>query len=89
MMRAMLRHPVQFTREHRLTRAQAPAFLDGELAAGECAQIEHHAQLCPPCARLMTSLRQTISALHSLGRVDPDPTSEVTEAILRRLREDA
>lgn len=88
MITAMLRHPLQFHRDHRLTRAHASAFLDGELDAEQRARVEQHTHLCPPCARLIASLRQTVAALGALRTEEPTTTDSVTDGILHRLRED-
>ncbi len=60
---AVLLHPLRFHRDHRFTRTQASAYLDGELGADDRGRVDSHTHLCPPCARFMAGLRRTVSAL--------------------------
>jgi anti-sigma factor RsiW len=83
MMRTVLRHPIQFHRDHRFARSEASAFLDGDLDQDGHRRVEEHAQACPPCARFLASLRRTVTALHTL-RDSETPT--VAEGVLERLR---
>lgn len=85
MMRAVPQHPIRFHRDHRFTRSEASAFLDGGLHQDERRRVEDHTHVCPPCARFMASLRRTVSALHDL-RGSETPT--VADGILMRLRND-
>ncbi len=39
--------------------AQISAYLDGELSAATCEQIEHHAQSCAQCERVIADFRAT------------------------------
>ncbi|GIV86661.1 MAG: anti-sigma factor [Chloroflexus sp.] len=41
-------------------------YLDGELSATECSELEEQLRRCPDCRQLLASLRQTISLLHHL-----------------------
>lgn len=88
MMRAMLRHPVQFMTDHRFTRAHASDFLDGDLDADGRTRVERHAHWCPKCAELINTLRRTMSALRELGTSRPD-TAGVADGVLARLRSEA
>ena len=38
-------------------------YLDGELDAGICSEIDSHLGDCPPCVAFMESLRRTVSLL--------------------------
>ncbi len=38
---------------------QISAYLDGDLPEATCAAIEHHADTCPKCARVIDDFRQT------------------------------
>ncbi len=87
MMRAALLHPVRFHRDHGFTRAQASAYLDGELGAHDRRHIESHAHVCPPCARFMAGLRHTVSALGKLRGTQTSDVS-VSDGVLARLREE-
>lgn len=83
MMLAALRHPFGFVRDHRFTRSQASAFLDGDLDADGRRRVERHTHACPPCARLIATLRRTVAALNALSATG-EPS--VTDGILARLR---
>ncbi len=89
MMRAMLRHPLQFMADHRFTLAHASEFLDGDLDAPQQSRVERHAHLCPKCAELLASLRGTVTALAGLrqARSRPD-TDDVAGGVIARLRAD-
>ncbi len=87
MMRAVLLHPVRFHRDHRFTRAQASAFLDGDLGPDDRGRIESHTHRCPPCARFVAGLRRTVSALATL-RGTETPGVSVTDSVLGRLRDE-
>ena len=87
MMRAALLHPLRFHRDHRFTRTQASAFLDGELGPDDRGRIESHKHLCPPCARFMAGLGRTVSALGRL-RGTETPRASVSDGVLGRLRDE-
>ena len=87
MMRAVLLHPVRFHRDHRFTRTQASAYLDGELGPDDRGRIESHTHMCPPCARFMAGLRRTVSALSNL-RGTETPRVSVSDGVLARLRDE-
>ena len=40
-------------------------YLDGELPADTCEQIEHHIADCPPCIEFVESLRKSVSIYRS------------------------
>jgi len=86
MMRAALQHPIRFHRDHRLTRSEANAFLDGDLDQDRRRRVQEHTRMCPACARFMASLRRTVSALHDLR---DSQSATVTDGILMRLRNEA
>lgn len=87
MIRAVLLHPLRFHRDHRFTRTQASAFLDGELGPDDRGCIESHTHMCPPCARFMAGLRRTVSALGQLRNTEA-PHVRVSDGVLARLREE-
>ena len=87
MMRAVLLHPVRFHRDHRFTRAQASAYLDGDLGPDDRGRIESHTHMCPPCARFMAGLRRTVSALGKLRGTETLRVS-VSDGVLARLRDE-
>ncbi len=84
MMRAMLLHPWRFGHDHRMTRALASNFLDGELDQDRSARVAAHAHVCPPCARFLASLRQTITGLRDLRETSEAPS--VRDGVIDRLR---
>ncbi len=87
MMRAALLHPLRFRRDHRFTRTQASAFLDGELGPDDRGRIESHTHICSPCARFMAGLRRTVLALGQLRNTEA-PNVRVSDGVLARLRDE-
>ncbi len=87
MMRAALLHPLRFHLDHRFTRTQASAYLDGELGPDDRGRIESHTHMCPPCARFMAGLRRTVSALGRLRNTEA-PQVGVSDGVLARLRDE-
>jgi len=49
------------------------AFLEGELAAAEKAEVAAHLAACPECARLLDLLKETTCALAGFPEVEPSP----------------
>lgn len=88
MMRAMLRHPLRFTTDHRFVCTHASAFLDEELDAAQRTRVERHRQVCPKCARLLATLSRTVAGLRGL-REERSPAGGVAEDVIARLRADA
>ncbi len=86
MMRPVLLHPLRFHRDHRFTRAQGSAYLDGDLGTDDRGRVESHMHMCPPCARFMAGLRRTVSALGKL-RGTETPGVSVSDGVLARLRD--
>lgn len=76
-----------FVHDHVWTRRHLDAYLDGDLDAASQARVERHAQLCPPCRRLIATLKATLAGLHGL-REQPPPGAhgDVAEAVIGRLR---
>jgi len=64
------------------------AYLDGGLAARPRTRMERHAGACPECRRLIATLRQMLSALHSLpppaGGADADALAASVRLRLNR-----
>lgn len=85
MMRAALRRPVSFITDHRFTRAHASDYLDDALDASGRERVDAHTHVCPACMRFLSTLRRTITALHTLATPEPT-TSSISEAVLTRLR---
>lgn len=57
-------------------------FLDGELPADLCREIERHAGGCPPCHDLVQTLRRTVGLCRALPE---RPLPEEARAALRTL----
>jgi anti-sigma factor RsiW len=62
------------------------AYLDGELPAPECREIERHCRGCEACAALTQSLRETIGLCQEAGRAPlPPAVRERARDSVRRL----
>lgn len=72
----------RFSYDHRFTQQRASQYLDGELSAGGRRRVERHAGVCPPCRRLLATLRRTLA---DLGRLSVKPHAGVAEGVLERL----
>lgn len=49
------------------TLARISAYLDGELEAGACQDVERHCLQCPACAAVVEGLRQTVGLCREAG----------------------
>ena len=49
------------------------AYLEGELAAAERAEVESHLAVCPGCAELAGLMRETLAATAAFPEVEPSP----------------
>ena len=85
-MKAMLRHPTRFMRDLRFTRAHASEYLDGELDDPARRRIDRHTGVCPPCRDFVESLRRLVEGLTGLRA---QPGGDVSESVIRRLRDEA
>jgi anti-sigma factor RsiW len=58
-------------------------FLDGELAAKDCRQLESHLKGCRPCIAYLESLKTSVEACrrYQVGRI-PAPSKRVKAALL-------
>ena len=66
--------------------ANISAFLDGELAASDCAAIEAHCVSCDRCAPMVEGLRRTLGLCRSAGAVPlPDAVRQRARESIRRL----
>ncbi len=63
-------------------------YLDGELDASACAEIEGHLHDCEPCVRFVQSLRATVAHVESLpgGRLPDAFRQACLEAYERHCR---
>jgi len=59
---------------------QLSAYIDGDLAAAECATIEEHARSCQRCATVIRDLRDTVGLCHKAAK------RPLPEAVKRRAR---
>ncbi|HPT28337.1 MAG TPA: zf-HC2 domain-containing protein [Bryobacteraceae bacterium] len=70
--------------------ARLSAYLDGELTAGDCADVEAHIADCPPCVEFLQGLRKSIEASHHFKTpAEPDPVDEQMRARLQKAWTDA
>jgi anti-sigma factor RsiW len=72
-------------------RAQACAFVDGELEPGRAALVGAHLEHCPACAALVETLAELQRVLPALAAPDPGPwfTQRVLRATVRAPRGEA
>lgn len=76
--------------ECKAMRSGISAYLDGELAAPECAAIEAHCAGCQSCASLVEGLRQTVGLCRGVAETPlPESVRERARARVRRLLDDA
>ena len=61
------------------------AYLDGDLPAPVCDEIERHCQECPDCAKFVASLRRTVGLCREIGQA-PLPAA-VRERARERVRQ--
>ena len=63
--------------------AMLSEYLDGELPAENCRQLERHLKGCRPCIAYLDSLKTTVEACrrYRVGRI-PTPSKEVKAALL-------
>jgi anti-sigma factor RsiW len=54
--------------------AALSAYLDGELPAADCEQLERHVQDCAPCVEFMNSLRKSVRLGKQYRPEEPAPT---------------
>ncbi|MEP6467600.1 MAG: zf-HC2 domain-containing protein [Parafilimonas sp.] len=70
--------------------ADIAAYLDGELAAAECAAIQAHCAECAGCASLVEDLRATLGLCRGLAEMPlPESVRERARERVRRLLDDA
>ena len=75
-----------FLRDHRWTRRHLSDYIDGDLDAHERDRVERHVGMCPQCRRLLETLKRTVAGLMGLRE---DPTGEVADSVIERLRAEA
>jgi len=79
-----------FMLDHHFTRRHLAEYLDGELEASARARLEHHADRCPSCRRMVQTLMRTLEGLRSLRARPPRSHSRgVSDSVILRLREEA
>lgn len=62
------------------------AYLDGDLDATQCHEIERHCAGCPKCAAVVGSLRQTVGLCRDAARAPlPDAVKARARESIRRL----
>lgn len=66
--------------------ASISAYLDGDLDAAGCANIEAHAVTCATCAPTIEGLRRTIGLCHDAGAVPlPEAVRQRARASIQQL----
>lgn len=67
-------------------RARISAYLDGEIGAARCAEIDRHCRACPQCASIVEGLRRTIGLCREAGKAPlPAPVRTRARQSVRRL----
>ena len=61
-------------------------YLDGELDADRCSQIEAHMAECACCREFVASMKASLDAVHRLDRVDA-PKDACREALARLMKQ--
>jgi anti-sigma factor RsiW len=62
------------------------AYLDGELDATACEDIERHCETCSACQELVDGLRETVGLCRNAGRMPlPDAVRQRARDSIRRL----
>jgi anti-sigma factor RsiW len=64
--------------------AQFSEYIDGELEAALCAELEAHLAECPNCRVMVDTVRKTITLYHSYRT--PELPSDVQDRLYRVLR---
>ena len=61
-------------------------YLDGELDATACEEIEQHCQECPTCSDLVKGLRETVGLCRQAGSIPlPEPVRQRARDSVRQL----
>ncbi len=78
-----------FMLDHHFTRRHLADYLDGELESPARERLEHHAELCPKCRRMVATLLRTLEGLRGLrGQSALAGSHSVSDSVIARLRED-
>jgi RNA polymerase sigma-70 factor (ECF subfamily) len=59
-------------------------YLDGELPASDCRELERHLKGCEPCLAFLATLKTTIEVCRKLPAPNVPPPSRRVRTILRR-----
>ena len=68
------------------TRESLSDLADGELEPRRRRRVKRHLAMCPHCRAIWETLKATISGLHGLGTLEPEPKPVLAEAVARRIR---
>jgi predicted anti-sigma-YlaC factor YlaD len=68
---------------------QLNAYMDGELAAELCHDLEQHLADCPDCRVVFDTLTKTITLYRQLDDVPVDLPSDVEERLMHQLKRNA
>ena len=61
-------------------------YVDGELAAELCHDLEQHLASCPDCQVVFDTLAKTIKLYHLLGEAPSELPADVEARLMQRLR---
>lgn len=69
--------------------AKLSEYLDGEIDAASCAEVDAHLEDCAPCKDFLESLRRTVQWVQTTpgGELPPEVKRQVVEAWSRARRE--
>ncbi len=62
-------------------------YLDGELSAASCAELEEHLRQCSECQELLASLQQTVDWLHHLDDLPPPLPPALEDRLLSQMQQ--
>ncbi|WP_322488198.1 anti-sigma factor family protein [Chloroflexus sp.] len=62
-------------------------YLDGELNAASCAELEEHLRQCPECQALLASLQQTVDLLHHLDDLPPPLPPALEDRLIHQMQQ--
>lgn len=71
--------------QHRWTRRNLSAYVDDDVSRRQRQRLEGHTSRCPECRRMM---RTMVAVVRALRELPAPPSSDVGEAVVRRLRKE-